>query len=65
VARYIIRIERPDGCGTLHWDVERPDDMSALDAALDVCRNQKVEVWDGKRRIGAVSLTGAPRLALN
>jgi hypothetical protein len=64
MAQYEIRIEGPDGHRTLVWNVEKPDDMAALDSALDICRSQTIEVWDGQRRIGAVALNGTPRLAL-
>ncbi|HWU55094.1 MAG TPA: hypothetical protein VN175_06295 [Rhizomicrobium sp.] len=46
------------------WKLEQADDMSALSSALEVCENQKVEVWEGHRRIACISLSGQPRLTL-
>jgi hypothetical protein len=61
---YEIRIENPDGSRAMTWNVERKDDMSALNFALEACEHQKVELWEGHRRIACISLTGQPRLTL-
>jgi len=61
---YEIRIENPDGSRAMTWSVERKDDMSALNFALEACEHQKVELWEGQRRIACISLTGQPRLTL-
>lgn len=64
MAHYEIRIKSPDGREAVRWDVERADDISALNSALEACRQQMVEVWDGQRQIGSISLSGTPRLTL-
>ncbi len=64
MAHYEIRIQGSDGAHSITWDVERADDMAALNSALELCRNQTVEVWDGKRHVAAISLSGSPRLSL-
>lgn len=51
MTHYEIRFLGPDGAGSVTWDVEKPDDASAVSAALDVCHNQWVEVWEGQRKI--------------
>lgn len=63
MAHYEIRIESPEGRRAIVLNVEQPDDLAALDSALEVCRNQKIEVWDGQRRIGGVSISGTPRVS--
>jgi hypothetical protein len=62
--QYEIRIESPDGSRAMTWNVERKDDMSALNFALEACEHQKVELWEGHRRIACISLSGQPRLTL-
>jgi hypothetical protein len=62
--QYEIRIENPDGSRAMTWNVERKDDMSALNFALEACEHQKVELWEGQRRIACISLSGQPRLTL-
>jgi hypothetical protein len=64
MGHYEIRIQKPDGSPALSWKVEQADDMSALSSALEMCKNQKVEVWEGHRRIASISLSGQPRLTL-
>ena len=64
MGHYEIRIQKPDGTPALSWKVEQADDMSALSSALEMCENQKVEVWEGHRRIASISLSGQPRLTL-
>jgi len=64
MTHYEIRIQSPDGSKAMSWKVEKADDMSALNSALKVCEDQKVEVWKGQRRIGCISLSGQPRLTL-
>jgi len=64
MTNYEIRIQSPDGSRALAWKVEQADDMSALSSALKACEDQKVEVWEGGRRIGSISLSGQPRLTL-
>lgn len=64
MAHYEIRIESPESNRAVILNVEQPDDMAALDSALEICRHQIVEVWDGQRRIGAVSLSGTPHLTV-
>ena len=64
MGHYEIRIQKPDGSPALSWKVEQADDMSALSSALEMCENQKVEVWEGHRRIASISLSGQPRLTL-
>jgi len=61
---YEIRFQRPDGSRGMTWNVEQKDDMSALTSALEACENQKVEIWEGQRRIACISLSGQPRLTL-
>ena len=62
MTHYEIRIQSPDGQRTIVWDVERPDDIAALNAAMDVCRSQTIEVWAGRRQVGAISANGQPRV---
>lgn len=64
MTHYEIRIQSPDGSRAMTWTLEKTDDMSALNSALKVCEDQKVEVWEGHRRIGCISLSGQPRLTL-
>jgi hypothetical protein len=64
VAHYEIRIQSSDGVRSITWDLEQADDMAALNSALELCRNQTIEVWDGKRHVGAISISGSPRLTL-
>lgn len=64
MGHYEIRIQKPDGSSTLTWEVEQVDDMSALTSALEMCEKQKVEIWEGHRRIASISLSGQPRLTL-
>jgi hypothetical protein len=64
MAHYEIRIQSPDGKRALTWDVDRTDDISALSSALEVCQQQKMEIWDGQRQIASISLSGTPRLTL-
>lgn len=64
MAHYEIRIQGPSGAQPIVMEVEHPDDMAALNSALEICRNQKIEIWDAHRQVGAVSLTGTPRLTL-
>lgn len=61
---YEIRIQSPDGSRAMVWNVEQKDDMSALSSALEACESQKIELWEGQRRIACFSLTGQPRLTL-
>jgi hypothetical protein len=62
MAHYEIRIPGPDGVCAIIWEIDRPDDLAALNAAVDVCRQQTIEVWNGGRQVGAISSTGDPRL---
>jgi hypothetical protein len=64
MARYEIRIHGPDGDHKIVWNGDHPDDLAALSSALEICRNQQVEVWDDHRQIGAISLEGTPRLTM-
>ncbi|HEY4076541.1 MAG TPA: hypothetical protein VGM26_06360 [Rhizomicrobium sp.] len=64
MVHYEIRIQGPDGKRSITWDVDRADDMEALNLALEVCRNQWIEIWDGKRHVAALSLSANPRLSL-
>ena len=61
---YEIRFQSPDGSRAMTWKVEKKDDMSALNSALEACENQQIELWKGQRRIASISLTGQPRLTL-
>jgi hypothetical protein len=61
---YEIRFQSPDGSRAMTWKVEKKDDMSALNSALEACENQKIELWEGQRRIACISLSGQPRLTL-
>ena len=61
---YEIRIQSPDGSRGMTWKLQQTDDMSALTSALEACENQKIEVWEGHRRIACISLSGQPRLTL-
>jgi hypothetical protein len=61
---YEIRIQSPDGSRAMTWNVEQKDDMAALNSALEACESQKIELWEGHRRIACISLTGQPRLTL-
>ncbi|MBV9548837.1 MAG: hypothetical protein JO256_04095, partial [Alphaproteobacteria bacterium] len=58
------RISSPQNDKAIVVPLDKPDDIAALHSALEICRNQKIEVWDGGRQIGAVMLSGKPRLAL-
>ena len=64
MAQYKIKVIGPDGRTPIVIELDMPDDMAALNSALDICRKHQVEVWEGRRQIGAVSLSGTPRLAL-
>ena len=64
LTQYEIRFRGPKGAASATWDVERADDMDALKSALDVCRNQSVEVWEGARKIAAISLSAEPHIML-
>ena len=64
MTHYEIRIQNPDGSRAMTWKVEQTDDMSALNSALRACEDQKVEVWEGHRRIASISLSGHARLTL-
>ncbi|HVW73713.1 MAG TPA: hypothetical protein VHC39_08745 [Rhizomicrobium sp.] len=64
MTHYEIRFEAPEGSRAVTWDVERADDAAALRSALEVCRNQVVEVWDGPRKIAAISLSTEPHIML-
>jgi hypothetical protein len=64
MTHYEIRIQSPDGSRAMTWKLDKTDDMSALSSALKVCEDQQVEVWEGHRRIGSISLSGQPRLTL-
>ena len=61
---YELRIQSPDGSRAMTWNVEQKDDMSALTSALEACESQKIELWEGQRRIACISLSGQPRLTL-
>ena len=61
MAQYKIKVIGPDGRTPIVIELDKPDDMAALNSALDICRKHQVEVW---RQIGAVSLSGTPRLTL-
>ena len=39
MARYEIRMQDPNSGRSLIWDVERADDVAALDSAIELCRN--------------------------
>lgn len=64
MTHYEIRFEGPEGSRSVTWDVERADDAAALRSALEVCCNQVVEVWDGPRKIAALSLSVEPHIIL-
>jgi hypothetical protein len=64
LAHYEIRFQGPEGVASITWDVDRVDDLEALRSALDVCRNQSVEVWEGPRKIAAISLSAEPHITL-
>jgi hypothetical protein len=64
MTHYEIRFEAPEGSRSVTWDVERTDDTAALRSALEVCHNQVVEVWDGPRKIAALSLSVEPHIIL-
>ena len=64
MAHYEIKITGPDGGRPIVVELDKPDDIAALNSALEICRNQKVEIWEGRRQIGAVTLSGTPRFAL-
>ena len=57
MTHYEIRFLGPEGVGPVTWEVEKPDDAAAVRAALDVCHNQLVEVWDGQRKIDTSTAT--------
>jgi len=59
---YKIKIAGVDGTAPVEVELEKPDDIAALNSALEICRQQTVEVWHGDRQIGAVSLSGTPQL---
>jgi hypothetical protein len=64
MTHYKIRLQSPDGTRSISWDVERADDISALSSALEVCQQQKMEIWEGQRQIASIALSGTPRLTL-
>lgn len=64
MAHYEIKIRSSEDHHSTVWEGDRPDDIAALNSALEICRNQQIEIWDGKRQIGTISLAGTPRLNL-
>jgi len=64
MTHYKIKIQSPDGERSISWDVERADDIAALSSALEVCQQQKMEIWEGHRQIASIALSGTPRLTL-
>ena len=64
MAHYQIRFQGPDGGSAVVWDIDRVDDVAAMNSALEVCRNQTAEVWDGDRKVANILLSVEPRLTL-
>jgi hypothetical protein len=64
MTHYEIKITGPEGGRPIVLQLDKPDDISALNSALEICRRQTIEVWEGPRQIGSVMLSGAPRLTL-
>jgi hypothetical protein len=64
LAQYQIRFQGPNGANAVVWDIDRIDDMDAMNSAMEVCRNQKAEVWDGDRKVANILLSVEPRLTL-
>ena len=55
MTHYEIRFQYSEGPASVVWDVDRADDSAAVRSAWDLLSNNPVEVWDGARRVAAVS----------
>jgi hypothetical protein len=64
LAHYQIRFQGPDGRSAVVWDIDRVDDVAATNSALEVCWDQRAEVWDGDRKVANILLSVEPRLTL-
>jgi hypothetical protein len=64
MTRYEVHFQGPGSAGRIIWDLERLDDEAALTSALEACHNQRLEVWEGQRKIAAIFLSVEPRLFL-
>ena len=64
MAHYQVKITGPEGEHPIVVALDRPDDIAALNSALEICRRQTIEVWAGSRQIGVVTPSGTPRLTL-
>ncbi|MBL6936213.1 MAG: hypothetical protein ISS15_13840 [Alphaproteobacteria bacterium] len=48
------------GAVLLREDHRFVDDVTALESAVNLCREHAIEIWDGKRRVAMVKKGHAP-----
>ena len=59
---YTLRYNDEHGKPVIVHEVGAEDDLAALAESLRICEKQLIEIWEGRRHVGAIELEGQLKL---